>query len=87
MILTAEISLYPLQEGYESAIVSFIQRIRSYEGLKVKVTSTSTRIVGPYERVMDAIKRELETSFRETGSRVLVAKFINSDLSEDPQDL
>ncbi len=87
MILTAEISLYPLQEGYESAIVSFIQRIRAYEGLKVGVSSTSTRIVGPYELVMDAIRREMETSFQEAGARVLVAKFINSDLSEDPQDL
>jgi uncharacterized protein YqgV (UPF0045/DUF77 family) len=87
MIVTAEISLYPLQEGYETAIISFIQRIRAYRGLKVNVSSTSTRLVGPYELVMDAIRRELEITFREAGSRVLVAKFINSDLSEDPQDL
>lgn len=87
MDLTAEISLYPLQKEYTDIIIQFIKRLRTYPDLFIKVTASSTRVVGPYARVMEAISTEMESVFREEGTQVLVAKFINVSLKDDPTDL
>ncbi len=84
MILTAEISLYPLREEYEPEIIDFITRLRTYPDLDIQVHSTSTRVVGPYREVMQALTTEMERTYQSTGNRVFVVKYLNADLREDP---
>ncbi|CUS48142.1 MAG: YkoF-related protein [Idiomarinaceae bacterium HL-53] len=81
MIISAELSLYPLaNEAYRDVILSFIERLNKYEGLEIHTNSMSTQIFGDYHQVMTAISRELEVVYQEVPPHVLVCKFINKDL-------
>ena len=80
MRITAEISLYPLQEEFLPQIQSFIRDIQDSSALQVTVNQMSTQLVGELHDVSQALEKALEASFRTGGSQVLVAKFLNADL-------
>src|SRR5690606_16714804 len=44
MILTVEISMYPLQEDYITPIQAFIDKLNTWENLQVSTTATSTLV-------------------------------------------
>ena len=46
MLLSAEISMYPLAESYIPPIDAFIEKLNSYAGLKVETFPTCTVIIG-----------------------------------------
>ena len=65
MILTAELSLYPLNDDYLRVITTFIERLNAREGLTVVTNAMSTQLRGEHEVVMSAVSdtlRESETS-------------------------
>ena len=80
MRLTAELSLYPLQEDYIPVIKGFIDRLNTETGLTVVTNAMSTQVNGDYDRVFDAVQRVLAQSVQACGKQVLVCKFIASDL-------
>ena len=80
MRITAEISLYPLQEEFLPTIQSFVRTIQGSPGLQVTVNQMSTQLSGELRDVSRALEQALEESFRDGGSQVLVAKFLNADL-------
>lgn len=80
MRITAEISLYPLQEEFLPSIQSFIHAIQAFPGLQVTVNQMSTQFSGELHDVSRALEQALETSFREGRPQVLVAKFLNTEL-------
>ena len=80
MRITAEISLYPMQERFVPRIMTFIHAIRNARGLDVSVNQMSTQISGELADVTRALHQALELSFSAGGSQVLVAKFLNADL-------
>ena len=84
MKLSAEMSLYPLEENYEKPILQFIDKLKSHPELTVKVNTMSTQVFGEFDTVMDEIKKAMKSSFSEELARILVVKFINSDLT--PED-
>lgn len=76
MNLTADISLYPLQENYIPIIQAFIDAIKQDAGLTVAENAMSTQIGGDYDKVMSAIGREMAASYEQFGAQVIVVKFI-----------
>jgi uncharacterized protein YqgV (UPF0045/DUF77 family) len=77
--LTAELSLYPLQENYIPVIESFIKAVTSHSDLDVVGNAMSTQIYGDSERVMTVVRNALEASHEQFGRQVLVAKFITGE--------
>lgn len=75
MLITVEISLYPLEENYVSPIRDFIARLMNHEGLEIVVNATSTQIVGEHSLVFDALSKETEKTFN-TGNSIFVMKVI-----------
>lgn len=63
MNITVEISMYPLKEDYEPAILAFIAAIERRPGLKVKVNALSTQVQGAWDEVFDAIREGAEEFF------------------------
>ena len=51
MIITVEISYYPLADNYTGIIDRFINEI-SVEGITVEVGKMSTVLIGKYDRIM-----------------------------------
>ena len=63
MDIGVEISLYPLQAEFAGVIHSFLDRLNADGRLRVVSNSMSTQVFGPYEEVLDAVRRELRTTF------------------------
>ncbi len=79
MKISVEISYYPLNREYVPPIREFIDRIRNNPALSAKTNGMSTQIFGEYDEVMDTLKREIKSSFKNPHS-VFVMKVINADL-------
>lgn len=80
MKLTAELSLYPLQEDYIPVIQGFIDRLREHGDLVIVTNAMSTQICGDFDRVFAIVRQELKANFEQYGKQVLVCKFIPGEL-------
>lgn len=80
MRITAELSLYPLQDDPIPIILEFIGRIDKDGRVEVVVNQMSTQLRGELDDVMRCVHDALRQSFASGGAQVLVAKFLNSDL-------
>ncbi|MCB1729353.1 MAG: thiamine-binding protein [Halieaceae bacterium] len=76
MQLTAELSLYPIQDEYIPVIQAFIDAVKHHDDLRVVCNAMSTQIAGEHDRVFEVVCRELAASYEQFGAQVLVAKFI-----------
>lgn len=88
MQATAEISLYPLNEGYKEEIIDFILRLKQYPNLKVVVNGMSTQLFGEYDELMQVLAAEGKKVF-ESGKAVLIIKLTGTDQSIEnlPEEL
>lgn len=76
MLVTVEISMYPLNANFRELVEGFIEKLESYQSLRVNPGSTSTVIIGEYLTVMETITELLSWSHSEHGQSVFVTKFI-----------
>lgn len=81
MKLTAELSLYPLEEDYEPIIKAFIARCRQEEDVTVVPNAMSTQLCGDYAQVFALVAETLRESSERYGRQVLVCKFIPGELA------
>ena len=84
MKLTAEMSLYPIQEDYIPVIQGFIDTVCAHTDLEVATNAMSTQICGDYARVFEVVSDALAASTRAFGKQVLVVKFIPWELDLNP---
>ncbi|MCO6501298.1 MAG: hypothetical protein J5I47_13115 [Vicingus serpentipes] len=80
MKTTVEISKYPLTNDYEPPILDFINRLNENTNFTVKTNATSTHITGNYDEVMEALQKEIKTSFEKYGKAIFVMKVLLGDL-------
>lgn len=80
MIVTIEISLYPLIQDYEDPIINFINNLKQYKTIKVFTNAMSTQVSGEWKIVMRALETELEKVFDEVELCSTVIKIINKEL-------
>jgi len=80
MDIGVEISLYPLQREFVPVIREFLARLNTDARLRVATNSMSTQVFGAYEDVMEALRRELRTTFAglegASGKAVFVMKVL-----------
>ena len=80
MDIGIEISLYPLQAEFVPVIHDFIGRLTAEGRFRVVSNSMSTQIFGPYDEVLEAVRRELRATFigleTTSGKAVFVMKVI-----------
>ena len=77
MVVTTELSLYPLTKDYEGPIIKFIQALKGQSDIQVYTHSMSTFVKGESKAVFDAIESALSDM---DGTVSLVIKAINRDL-------
>jgi uncharacterized protein YqgV (UPF0045/DUF77 family) len=63
MDIGVEISLYPLQAEFAAVIHGFLERLNADGRIRVISNSMSTQLFGPYDEVMEVVRRELRTTF------------------------
>jgi uncharacterized protein YqgV (UPF0045/DUF77 family) len=67
MDIGVEISLYPLKSDFVPLIHEFLRRLNADPRLKVVTNSMSTQVFGPYDELMEALRRELRPTFEQLG--------------------
>ena len=80
MKLTAELSLYPLQDDYLSVIKGFIDSASGRPGMTVTTNAMSTQLCGEWDAVFALVSEALAKSHEKYGRQVLVCKFIPGEL-------
>ncbi|MGB5630302.1 MAG: YkoF family thiamine/hydroxymethylpyrimidine-binding protein [Woeseiaceae bacterium] len=77
MKIAVDISLYPLDAAFIPPIKDVIARLKSHEDLEVWTNAMSTQVVGDFDTVMDALKKEIGTTFEQIPKGVFVMKMFN----------
>jgi uncharacterized protein YqgV (UPF0045/DUF77 family) len=80
MNISVELTLTPLQDEYEPAIINFIKRLRA-SGLTILENPLSTQIYGPYDVVMPLLQKEMKTALESVERGLLYMKIVKSDRS------
>ncbi len=78
MKVAVDISLYPLDADFIPPIKDVIDRLNAHENLEVWTNAMSTQLVGDFDDVMDALRKELGTTFEQLPKAVFVMKMFNN---------
>lgn len=83
MVLSLEISMYPLQEAHIPKIEEFLQDLLARsEELDVRITNMSTRVFGDFDQVTTLINSAMKKSMKQHGRIVFVCKYLTGDVRE-----
>lgn len=82
MQATIEISMYPLREDYEPAIIDFINDLKSNNELRIRVNPTATHVFGEFTMVTAAVNASIQRVFEKYGKVVFAMKVLNGDLED-----
>tara|TARA_R100000935_G_C2767020_1_gene136081 strand:+ start:530 stop:790 length:261 start_codon:yes stop_codon:yes gene_type:complete len=85
MKISVELTLTPLQDQYEPAIINFIKKLRS-SGLTVLENPLSTQVYGEYDAVMEVLNKEMKVALESVERGLLFIKIVKSDRSEYAAD-
>lgn len=77
MKIAVDISLYPLNADFIPPIKDVIDRLNTHDSLEVWTNAMSTQVVGEFDVVMDALKKEIGTTFEQIPKGVFVMKMFN----------
>lgn len=78
MKISVELTLTPLQDDYEPAIIHFIKKLRA-SGLKVIENPLSTQVYGNYDEVMAVLNSEIKEAFELLEGGLLYMKIVKTD--------
>lgn len=81
MRISVELTLTPLQDNYEPAIINFIKALRD-SGLTVIENPLSTQVYGKYDEVMSVLNREMKVALEAVERGLLYIKIVKSDRSD-----
>ncbi|MFO7719433.1 MAG: thiamine-binding protein [Gillisia sp.] len=85
MKISVELTLTPIQDNYEPAIINFIKQMRN-SGLIVKENPLSTQVYGEYDEVMTVLNKEIKTAFEAIDRGLMYIKIVKSDRSDYAAD-
>ena len=80
MKVAVDISLYPLDADFIPPIKDVIDRLNGHEGLEIWTNAMSTQVVGEYDDVMDALRKEIGTTFEQLPKAVFAIKILNNPI-------
>ena len=81
MNISVELTLTPIQDDYEPAIINFIKSLRN-SGLTVKENPLSTQIFGNYDALMPFLTEAIKRSFEDVDISVLTMKVVKTNRSD-----
>lgn len=81
MKISVELTLTPLQDNYEPAIIDLIKSLRN-SGLTVLENPLSTQVYGDYDEVMNLLQKEMKVALEAVERGLLYIKIVKSDRSD-----
>ena len=80
MNISVELTLTPLQDDFEPAIINLIKRLRM-SGLTIIENPLSTQVYGEYDTVMSLLQKEMKTALMAIENGLLLMKIVKSNRS------
>ncbi|MFT7628004.1 MAG: hypothetical protein ACI9OS_001658 [Ulvibacter sp.] len=80
MNISVELTLTPLQDDFEPAIINFIKELRA-SGLTILENPISTQIYGDYDTVMSLLQKEMKIALMAIENGLMYIKIVKSDRS------
>ena len=80
MLVSVDLSLYPLTADYEPPILAFIRRLHGIEGLTVATNHLTTQLLGDYDLVMDTLKEAMRPTLAGETKCSFVIKVLNVEV-------
>jgi len=81
MKISVELTLTPIQDDFEPAVINIIKSLRN-SGLTVLENPLSTQVYGDYDTVMELLTTEMKTALEAVDRGLLYIKIVKSDRSE-----
>ncbi|WMI66407.1 thiamine-binding protein [Aestuariibaculum sp. YM273] len=81
MKISVELTLTPLHDDYEPAIINFIKKLRA-SNLNVLENPLSTQVYGDYDEVMQVLTTEIKEAFELIERGLFYMKIVKSDRYE-----
>ena len=78
MNISVELTLTPLHDDFEPAIIHFIKQLRN-SNLKILENPLSTQVYGNYDEVMSVLNHEIKGAFELIANGVLHMKIVKTD--------
>lgn len=78
MKISVELTLTPLHDDYEPAIIHFIKKLRD-SNLIVMENPLSTQVYGDYDEVMQLLTKEIKEAFELIERGLIFIKIVKSD--------
>lgn len=86
MFSGAQISLYPMTDGFVSVIVDAVKAMEPFtKGLRVETDDVSTLIVGPHEKLFAAMQALFDSAAK-TGAHVVLHATVSRGCPGEPDD-
>jgi hypothetical protein len=79
MEISVDISLYPLEEGYEKPILAFIAALEKEQSVDVVRNELSTQVHGDYHTIMQLLEKEILSVFVEIPHSIFVIKLVGNN--------
>jgi len=83
MKVAVDISLYPLDANYLPPIRDVISRLGEHEGIETWTNAMSTQLFGEYDVVMQALHKEIGTTFESLPKAVFTIRILNNPVKHD----
>lgn len=80
MKVAVDISLYPLDADYIPPIKDVIERFNGHEGIEVWTNAMSTQLLGDFDVVMQALQKEIGTTFEQLPKAVFTIRILNNPM-------
>ena len=78
MKVAVDISLYPLNEKYLDPIKDVIERLNAHDSIEIWTNAMSTQLFGEYDDVMQALHKEIGTTFEKNPKAVFTVRILNN---------
>lgn len=82
MKVAVDISLYPFDADFIPPIRDVIERLNAHDDIEVETNRLSTQLRGDYDVVMDALNREIRTTFEQVPKAIFTIKILNNPLED-----
>lgn len=79
MMLSVEISMYPLQDEYKPKIKAFLDELNQADAVEIRTSNMSTRVFGEYDAVTQLLNTAMRNSMQQFGKIVFVCKYLEGD--------
>ena len=81
MKISVELTLSPLQDDFEPAIINFIKALRS-SGFSVLENPLSTQVYGEYDELMAFLSSEMKNALKAIDNGLIHMKIVKTDRSD-----